>query len=188
MLVHTAEPVLPAVYFEKLPFSVRVREHASLPSVVNKSKKKASEPAEQIKVEPQIAMVKDLITENIEGGHIKFCEDASNIVSKGKSRNIGTPVISMKIDDHCYYSLCDIGASSSAIPFSLYQEIMHEIGPCEIEDIDVVIQLANRETISPVGIVRDVEVLCGKIKYPTDFLILGSVEDGSCPIIFGRPF
>ena len=46
---------------------------------------------------------------------------------------------------------------------------MHEIGPCELEEIDVVIQLANRETISPIGIVRDVEVLCGKTKYPTDF-------------------
>ena len=38
------------------------------------------------------------------------------------------------------------------------------------------------------GIVRDVEVLCGMVKYPTDFLILGSVEDKACPIIFGRPF
>ena len=93
----------------------------------------------------------------------------------------------MKIGDHCYYGLCDIGASSSAIPFSLYQEVMHEIGTCEIEDIDVVIQLSNRDTISPVGIVRDVEVLCGKIKYPADFLVLGSVADKSCPIIFGRP-
>jgi hypothetical protein len=36
---------------------------------------------------------------------------------------------------------------------------MHEIGSCELEDIDVVIQLANRGTISPIGIVRDVEVL-----------------------------
>ena len=25
-----------------------------------------------------------------------------------------------------------------------------------------------------VGIVRDVEVLCGKVKYPTDFLVLSS--------------
>ncbi|KAK1696939.1 hypothetical protein QYE76_013636 [Lolium multiflorum] len=58
----------------------------------------------------------------------------------------------------------------SAIPYELYTEIMHEIGSCELEDIDVVIQLANRETISPIGIVRDVEVLCGKIKYPADFL------------------
>jgi hypothetical protein len=36
---------------------------------------------------------------------------------------------------------------------------MHEIGPCELEDIDVVVQLANRETVWPLGIVRDVEVL-----------------------------
>ena len=38
------------------------------------------------------------------------------------------------------------------------------------------------------GIVRDVEVLCGKVKYPTDFLILGSVEDKTFHIIFGIPF
>ncbi|KAK1683559.1 hypothetical protein QYE76_044407 [Lolium multiflorum] len=48
----------------------------------------------------------------------------------------------------------------TAIPYELYTEIMHEIDSCELEDIDVVIQLANRETISPIGIVRDVEVLC----------------------------
>src|SRR3954463_5177237 len=38
------------------------------------------------------------------------------------------------------------------------------------------------------GIVRDVEVLCRKVKYPTDFLVLGLVQDSFCPIIFGRPF
>ncbi|KAK1615927.1 hypothetical protein QYE76_021444 [Lolium multiflorum] len=65
---------------------------------------------------------------------------------------------------------------------------MHEIDSCELEDIDVVIQLANRETISPIGIVRDVEVLCGKIKYHADFLVLGSAASDYCPIIFGRPF
>ena len=27
-----------------------------------------------------------------------------------------------------------------------------------------------------------------EIKYPTDFLVLGSPQDGFCPIIFGRPF
>jgi hypothetical protein len=65
---------------------------------------------------------------------------------------------------------------------------MHEIGCCELEDIYVVIQLANTETISPIGIVRDVEVLCGKPKYPADFLVLGSAASKTCPIIFGRPF
>jgi hypothetical protein len=64
---------------------------------------------------------------------------------------------------------------------------MHDIAPAELEDIDVTIMLANRDTITPLGIVRDVEVLCGKIKYPTDFLVLGSQQDNFCPIICGRP-
>ena len=82
------------------------------------------------------------------------------------------PVVSVKIGDHCYHGLCDLGASVSAIPFTLYQAIMNDIAPPEIEDINVSIKLANRDTISPIGIVRDVEVLCEKIKYPTDFLFL----------------
>ena len=77
------------------------------------------------------------------------------------------PVVSVKIGDHHYYhGLCDKGASVSSIPFTQYQEIMNDIAPAEIENIDVTIKLANRDTIAPIGIVRDVEVLCGKIKYP----------------------
>ena len=70
-----------------------------------------------------------------------------------------------------------MGASASAIPFSLYNEIMHDIAPAEIEEIYVTIKLANMDTNSPVGIVGDVEVLCGKVKYPADFLVLGSPQD-----------
>jgi hypothetical protein len=40
---------------------------------------------------------------------------------------------------------------------------MHEIVSYELEDIDVVIQLANRETISLIGTVRDVEVLAVRL-------------------------
>ena len=87
-----------------------------------------------------------------------------------------------------YHGLCDLGASVSAIPFTLYQEIMNDIAPVEIEYIDVTIKLANRDTITQLGIVRDVEVLCGNVKYPTNFLVLGSPQGDFCPIIFGRPF
>ena len=76
----------------------------------------------------------------------------------------------------------------SAIPYTLYQEIMKDIAPAELEDIDVTIKHANRDTISPVGIIRDVQVLYGKIKYPTDFIILGSPQADFRPMIFGRPF
>ena len=43
--------------------------------------KKAIELNEQITVEPAVAMVKDLTTENVEDRHIVFCENASNIIS-----------------------------------------------------------------------------------------------------------
>ncbi|KAK1677915.1 hypothetical protein QYE76_038763 [Lolium multiflorum] len=189
VVVETADRVIPEAYIEKTPFPAKMREYSVINSAVHKSEKKPIEPEEQIKVEPAVAIVKDLVTENVEDGHIIFCEDASNIVSHpNKPKQASVPMLSVRIGDHCYYGLCDIGASVSAIPYELYTEIMHEIDSCELEDIDVVIQLANRETISPIGIVRDVEVLCGKIKYPADFLVLGSAASDYCPIIFGRPF
>ncbi|KAK1648635.1 hypothetical protein QYE76_066440 [Lolium multiflorum] len=171
VVVETVDNVIPEAYIEKTPFPAKMKEYSVISSAVNKSEKKPKEPEEQIKIEPAVAIVKDLVTENVEDGHIIFCEDASNIVSHpNKSKQVSVPMLSVRIGDHCYYGLCDIGASVSAIPYELYMEIMHEIGSCELEDIDVVIHLANRETISPIGIVRDVEVLCGKIKYPADFL------------------
>ena len=94
------------------------------------------------------------------------------------------PVFSIKIGDRCYHGLCDMGASVSAIPFTLYQEIMNDIAPAETETetIDVTIKLVNIDTVSPLGTVQDVEVLCGKIKYPTDFLLLGSQQDNFVPL------
>ena len=89
-------------------------------------------------------MVKDLTSENVEDVHIIFCEDASNIVSHpSSSRKTSVPVLSVRIGDHCYYGLCDICASSSAIPYELYKEIMHEIGSRELEVIDVRNYLSN---------------------------------------------
>ena len=135
-------------------------------------------------------MVKDLLADNIDGHVIYFCEEAANIAKPDAKIHrpiVGMPVISVKIGDHCYHGLCDMGASASAITHSLYKEIMHDIAPAEIENIDVTIKLANRDTISPIGIVRDVEVLCGKFNYPTDFLVLGSPQDDFCPLYLVDP-
>ena len=80
-----------------------------------------------------------------------------------------------------------MGAGASAIPHSLYKEIMHDIAPAEIEEIDVTIKLANRDNISPVGIVRDVEVLCEKAKYPADFLFLAPHKITFAPLYLVDP-
>src|SRR3954469_19101038 len=187
--INVTDIVLPAVVYKQRPYPSRIKEHSFVIGILNKNKRTTDEPEDVIKVQPQVAMVKDLVTSDIKESTISFCVVATNIVTaRNKGPISGTPVVSVKIGYHNYYGLCDLGSNVSAIPFPLYQEIMHEIQPCEIEDIDVTIHLANKQTISPVGIVRDVEVLSGKVKYPTDFLVLGSVQDSFFPIIFGRPF
>ena len=185
------DPIVPTSYVEKPPFPVRIKDHAKASTVVRKSNIKTYTPHEQIKVEPDIAIVKDLLSDNIDGHVIHFLDETARIAkpcAKDKNRPVvGMHVISVKIGDHCYHGLCDMGASASAIPYSLYKEIMHDIAPVEIENIDVTIKLANRDTISPMGIVRYVEVLCGKTKYPADFLVLGSPQDSFCPTILVDP-
>ena len=92
--------------------------------MVNKSYIRTPNPDERIKVEPSVAMVKDLLEENIDRHVIYFCEEAARIAKpdkKDKHRPIvGMLVVSVKIGDHCH-GLCDLGASVSAIPFTLYQ-------------------------------------------------------------------
>ena len=85
------------------------------------------------------------MADNIDGHVIYFCDETARIGKPGaKDKHrpmVGMPVISVKIADHCYHGLCDMGASTSAIPHSLYKEIMHDIAPAEIEDIDVTLNL-----------------------------------------------
>lgn len=119
----------------------------------------------------------------MDGHVIQFCEEATDIVRHKRLPNVvGMHVISIKIGTHCYHGLCDIGAGVSVIPFSPFQEISKDISPCSIEETDLTSKLVDRSSISPVGIVRDVEFMCGKIKYPTYFLILGNDQDKFCPI------
>ncbi|KAI4986121.1 hypothetical protein ZWY2020_018751 [Hordeum vulgare] len=177
---------------QKLAAVEKIKDDSKASTVICRGYIRTPTPPEQIRVEPSIAIIKDLLSDNVDGHDIHFCEDDARIAkphARDKHRPVvGTPVVSVKIGDHCYHGLCDVGASVSEIPQSLYDEIKDEIAPVEIEPIDVTIQLANRDTICPVGIVRDVEVLCGKMKYPADFLVLATTQDSFCPIIFGRPF
>ena len=158
-------------YIEKPPFHVRIKDHAKASTVVRKSYTRTPTPSEQIKFEPSVPMVKDLLADNIDGHVIYFCDEAARIArpdTKNKYRPVvGMPIISVKIGGHCYHGLYDMGASASAIPHSLYKEIMHDIAPAEIEEIDVTIKLVNRATISPVGIVRDGEHSMQFQKFPT---------------------
>ena len=83
--------------------------------MVRKSNTRTPTPPEQIKVEPSIAMVEDLLVDNIDGHVIYFCDEAARIAkpdTKDKYRLVvGMPIVFVKIGYHCYHGLCDVGAS-----------------------------------------------------------------------------
>ena len=73
--------------------------------MVCKSYTRTPTPPEQIKAEPSIAMVKDLLAHNIDGHVIYFCDVAARIArpdTKNKHRPVvGMHVVSVKIGYHC---------------------------------------------------------------------------------------
>ena len=61
------DPIIPPTYIEKPPFPVSIKDHDKSSTVVRKSSTRTYTPPEQIKVEPSISMVKDLLADNIDG-------------------------------------------------------------------------------------------------------------------------
>src|ERR1041385_6056030 len=102
---------------KKKPFPAMIREHSFVTGIINKSERRADEPEDQIKVDPQVEVVKNLVTNDVLDSNINFCVVSTNIVTtKNKGPISGTPVVFVKIGDHNYYGLCDLGSSVSAIP------------------------------------------------------------------------
>ena len=93
--------ILPTTYIEKPPFPVTIKDHAKASTVVRKSNARTPTPPEQIKVEPSISMVKDLLVDNIDGHVIYFCDEAARIAKpdiKDKHRHVvGMPVLLLKL-------------------------------------------------------------------------------------------
>ena len=84
-IIYNVDPVVPTAYIEKPPFPVRIKEHAKVSNVVNKSYIKTPKPDEQIKVEPSISIVKYLLEEDMDGHVIYFCEEAARIAKPDKN-------------------------------------------------------------------------------------------------------
>src|ERR1041385_5291507 len=101
--IHVADPIFPAVIYEKHPFPVRIRELSFVIGILNKSERRIDEPEDQIKVDPRVSLVKDLITNDALDSNINFCVVSTNLVTtKNKGPIASTPVVSVKIGDHNY--------------------------------------------------------------------------------------
>ncbi|CAM8978611.1 unnamed protein product [Rhodiola kirilowii] len=81
-------------------------------------------------------------------------------------------------------ALCDLGASISLIPYSLYEKIdMGELHPTTIS-----LKLADKSSRVPNGVLRDVPIKVGKFFIPVDFYVLDMDSEQETPVILGRPF
>lgn len=106
-----------------------------------------------------------------------------------KIKDPGCPTVSYIIG-RCEFTqaLLDLGASLNLMPYAIYLLL----GLGEIKPTFVVLQLVDRSTIRPRGVVENVLVKIKKIYYPIDFLVLDlKVDvnvDSKIPIILGRPF
>ncbi|XP_075473854.1 uncharacterized protein LOC142504895 [Primulina tabacum] len=77
------------------------------------------------------------------------------------------------------------GASINVMPDSVYNYL--ELGP--LTETDIVIQLANRSTVYPRGVIEDVLVKVENLVFPADFYVLDMENDDlNSQILLGRPF
>ena len=83
-ILYNVDPVVPFTYIEKPPFPIRIKEHAKVSTVVNKSYIRTPKPDE----EPNISMVKDLLEEDMDVHVIYFYEEAARIAKPDKKINI----------------------------------------------------------------------------------------------------
>ncbi|GJT04344.1 zinc knuckle CX2CX4HX4C containing protein [Tanacetum coccineum] len=80
-------------------------------------------------------------------------------------------------------ALADLGTSISIMPFSMYKRL----GIGKLEQINMLIEMANNTKCAPKGIVENLLIKIDKFIFPVDFVILDMVEDIRMPIILERP-
>ncbi|KAG8649366.1 hypothetical protein MANES_08G079611v8 [Manihot esculenta] len=84
-------------------------------------------------------------------------------------------------------AMCDLGASINVMPLSIYKSL----NACALKDTRVVIQLADRSVVYPIGVLEDVLVQVDELVFPADFYVIDTKEDicnASSDILLGRPF
>lgn len=84
--------------------------------------------------------------------------------------------------------MLDLGASVNLLPYSVFVKL----GLGELHPTSVVLQLADRSTKTPCGIVEDVLIQVNKFYFPVDFIVIDTqpIRDSRkhISIILSRPF
>jgi hypothetical protein len=106
-----------------------------------------------------------------------------------KFKDPGAPTISCIIGDHKIdKALLDLGAGVNLLSYSLYLQL--SLG--ELKPTPIILQLADRSTKKPRGIIEDVIIQVDNFYFPVDFIVLDTEPVANptkmIPVILGRPF
>ncbi|RDX88698.1 Retrovirus-related Pol polyprotein from transposon 17.6, partial [Mucuna pruriens] len=134
---------------------------------------------------------------------IKGSKEDGGVVSaltRNEELTAGTPTLPKKCRDPGIFSVpCTIGdctfahamldfrASINVMPTSIYRSL--NFG--DLEPTGMIIQLANRSIVQPLGVLEDVLVQVNELIFPADFFVLDIEEEISekgSTLILGRPF
>nr|GEU38346.1 reverse transcriptase domain-containing protein [Tanacetum cinerariifolium] len=85
--------------------------------------------------------------------------------------------------DNCL-ALADLGASINLMSLSIWKKLRLPT----LNDMKMVLELADRTVSKPTGVAENVFVKVGKFYFPADFVVLDFVADPCIPLILGRPF
>ncbi|XP_058734316.1 uncharacterized protein LOC131606046 [Vicia villosa] len=81
-------------------------------------------------------------------------------------------------------ALVDLGSSVNLLPLSVVRKIEHlHLNPTTMK-----LQLADKSTTEPIGVMKDVMVKVDGFRFSTDFVIISMNNDEENPPILGRPF
>nr|GEW23337.1 reverse transcriptase domain-containing protein [Tanacetum cinerariifolium] len=85
--------------------------------------------------------------------------------------------------DNCL-ALADLGASINLMSLSISKKLRLPT----LNDMKMVLELADRTISKPTGVAENVFVKVGKFYFPADFVVLDFDVDPRVPLILGRPF
>ena len=120
-------------------------------------------------------------------GLVSLVEESKAMYSKSppKLKDPGSFTVPCVIGGtHFDKALCDIGASVSLMPYSIYKKLDLE----ELNPTNMCLSMANKSITYPLSILENVPTKVGKFVIPADFIVLEMEEDLEISILFGRPF
>nr|GFC15327.1 reverse transcriptase domain-containing protein [Tanacetum cinerariifolium] len=115
-------------------------------------------------------------------------ENCSSVVLKKLPEKLGDPGRFLIPCDFLEFDNClalaDLCASINLMPFSIWKKLRLPT----LNDMKMVLELADRTISKPTGVAENVFVKVGKFYFPANFVVLDFVADPRVPLILGRPF